>query len=231
MPPLQLIGYWRTDDDASSEYPHPSDWVDWGWDRDERSVVGGYLASGSLFRAYMGLSPCRICGRPNGAAEYTDGTYVWPEGLAHYVDEHAVRLPAEIVSHAMSRSDVLEDAEVSDAWWRDQPKVRHESVSSASSANPGLPTSTEDRDAEPTVHHYAGEDSPDQPYLTPGSVWLAMAELLIAEGGHSILGSTARGSLSAGQAEVTWTERHQMTAAAYRALVTRAREVAVGRKG
>lgn len=100
MPPLQLIGYWRTDDDASSEYPHPSDWVDWGWDRDERSVVGGYLASGSLFRAYMGLSPCRICGRPNGAAEYTDGTYVWPEGLAHYVDEHAVRLPAEIVSHA-----------------------------------------------------------------------------------------------------------------------------------
>ena len=230
MPPLQLIGYWRADGYANSDYPHPSDWVDWDWDRDERSVVGGYLSSGTLFRAYMGLSPCRICGRPNGAAEYTDGIYVWPEGLAHYVDEHAVRLPAEVVAHAMSRSDVLEDANVSEAWWLDQPKVRGESVSSASSADPELPPSTNDR-AEPTVHHYAGEESPDESYLVSGSVWLAMAELLIAEAGHRILSSTARGSLSAGQAEVTWTERHRMTAASYRTLVSRAREVVADQNG
>lgn len=24
----------------------------------------------------------------NGAVEYTDGTYVWPEGLAHYIYDH-----------------------------------------------------------------------------------------------------------------------------------------------
>ena len=60
-------------------------------------------------------------------------------------------------------------------------------------------------------------------------VWLAMAELLIAEGGHRILSLTARGSLSAGQAEVTRTERHRMTAADYRALVSQAREVVADR--
>jgi hypothetical protein len=35
----------------------------------------------------------------NGCAELTDGTHlVWPEGLAHYVEEHNVRLPDEIIA-------------------------------------------------------------------------------------------------------------------------------------
>jgi hypothetical protein len=29
----------------------------------------------------------------------TDGVYCWPEGLAHYVKEHDVRLPDEFVTH------------------------------------------------------------------------------------------------------------------------------------
>ena len=29
--------------------------------------------------------------------ELTDGTYVWPTGLLHYVDEHAIRLPGLFV--------------------------------------------------------------------------------------------------------------------------------------
>jgi hypothetical protein len=52
-----------------------------------------------MFVNARGLSPCRLCGQLNGSAEYTDGTYVWPEGLAHYVMEHDVRLPDEFVSH------------------------------------------------------------------------------------------------------------------------------------
>jgi hypothetical protein len=229
MTALQLIGYWRPDGDATSAYPHPSDWVDCGWDRDERSIVGGYLASGTLFRAYMGLSPCRICGRPNGAAEYTDGTYVWPEGLAHYVDEHAVRLPAEVVAHAMSHLESLEDATVSDAWWLEQPMIRGESVSSAASDDPELPPAPNDGGAEPTVHHEAGDGGPDGDYLDAGSVWLEMAQLLIADGDHKILSATARGTIAAGQAEVAWTELHRMTADGYRALVSRAREVVAER--
>jgi hypothetical protein len=66
---------------------------------------------------FMGYSTCRFCGMNNGAAEYTDGTYVWPEGLAHYVYDHAVRLPGELVRHARERLDTLEGREVAAEWW------------------------------------------------------------------------------------------------------------------
>ena len=49
--------------------------------------------------------------------EYTDGTYVWPEGLAHYILDHAVRLPDQLVRHAQERLDGLESREVSPVWW------------------------------------------------------------------------------------------------------------------
>ena len=37
-----------------------------------------------------------------GCRELSDGTYVWPEGLAHYVEEHNVRLPQQFVDHVLA---------------------------------------------------------------------------------------------------------------------------------
>jgi hypothetical protein len=112
---LRLIGYWRSTDHP--EYPDPRDLVDAGWDHEVRNVVGAYLVSGTISKAYMGYSPCRICGENNGAVEYTDGVFAWPEGLAHYVDEHEVRLPQEFVDHAVARVNEIEAAESDPAWW------------------------------------------------------------------------------------------------------------------
>ncbi|MCR6688807.1 hypothetical protein [Cellulomonas sp.] len=113
---LRLIGYWRND--QHPEYPDPRDMVDSTWDEDDRFVVVGYLKAGTYFRHYMGLSPCRFCGRHNGASEYTDGVLVWPEGLSHYVDEHDVRLPRAIEDYVLRRVARLEDAPVSVDWWQ-----------------------------------------------------------------------------------------------------------------
>lgn len=115
---LVLIGYWRSD--RHPEWPDPRDFVDPRWDQEERHVTRHYLSSGTVARAYMGLSECRLCGAQNGALEFTDGTFLWPQGLAHYVDEHAVRLPQRIVDHAVRRIRDLEDQPVDDRWWRDQ---------------------------------------------------------------------------------------------------------------
>ncbi len=113
---LRRLGYWSTGPD--SDLPDPAGRVDESWDEYEREVVGAYLAHGTLARPYLGPSRCRICGQDNGSTELTDGVYLWPEGLAHYVREHAVRLPVEFVSHAVARLEALEDAEVDDEWWR-----------------------------------------------------------------------------------------------------------------
>ena len=113
---LRLIGYWSGE--LAHGWPDVLDFVDEGWDRDKRGVLSQYIASGTLARVFMGLSVCRLCGAANGFGEYTDGTYIWPSGLGHYVDEHDVRLPDEFVQHAVRRLGELEAAEVDDSWWK-----------------------------------------------------------------------------------------------------------------
>ncbi|MEU7900479.1 hypothetical protein AB0B45_47555 [Nonomuraea sp. NPDC049152] len=103
-PPLRLIGYWSSAD--TPDWPNPNDWVDLDWDDRERELVAIYLAGGiHAPYATAGPSECRICKQANGSLELTDGTYLWPEGLAHYVRDHSVRLPEVIVQHALKWMD------------------------------------------------------------------------------------------------------------------------------
>jgi hypothetical protein len=61
-----------------------------------------YLRSGYTFADWMGYSFCRfgcgVDGRPMGSSDRTDGEWVWPAGLAHYVASHGVFLPEEFVN-------------------------------------------------------------------------------------------------------------------------------------
>ena len=115
---LVLVGYWRSDENP--EWPQVDTFVDPGWDEDERIKTSAYFSSGTRVRQYMGYSRCRVCGEMNGSAELTDGTYLWPEGLAHYIREHGVRLPSVLVNHAIRRRDFLEAEDVDREWWRTQ---------------------------------------------------------------------------------------------------------------
>ena len=51
-------------------------------------------AEGSQFR---GISTCRLCGQPNGNAEFEYKGWRWPEGLAHYLTAHNVHPSAAFV--------------------------------------------------------------------------------------------------------------------------------------
>src|SRR5262245_6467774 len=87
---------------AQAHWPDPRHFVDTSWEGQARSRVADHLIRGALLVRYRGLSSCRFCGGPNGSKELTDGRYFWPEGLAHYLVEHDVRLPAEFVEHVMN---------------------------------------------------------------------------------------------------------------------------------
>ena len=115
---LVLVGYWRSDEHP--EWPEVDTFVDPSWDEDEQIQTSAYFSSGTRVHPHRGYSPCRFCGERNGSAELTDGTYVWPEGLVHYIREHGVRLPAVLVTHAIRRRELLEAEEVDREWWRTQ---------------------------------------------------------------------------------------------------------------
>ena len=111
-----LIGYWKGY--GEPDLPDPRDFVDASWDAYERHEVAKFLSNGTVVVEYRGLSSCRFCGHGTGHREFTDGTYQWPEGLAHYLWVHQVRLPAAVVTHIKSRLVGFEDNGSDLEWWR-----------------------------------------------------------------------------------------------------------------
>jgi hypothetical protein len=110
---IRAIGYWRPSQASIEAHPQfyrkahllalpdPRDHVEPNWDPEQRRLIAMYLKEGVQKFAWRGMSCCRICGIRNGSTCLTDGTFVWPQGFAHYIEEHGVRPPEEFVRHAM----------------------------------------------------------------------------------------------------------------------------------
>ena len=120
MTTLKLIGYWRSK--AEPGWPDPVDFVDDTFDGKERWLVAMYLSTGVMLRGFRGHSACRICGQRNGSREFTDGFFLWPEGLAHYLRAHSVRLPVAVLLHCLAGCPAydlsLESVEIDQTWWK-----------------------------------------------------------------------------------------------------------------
>jgi hypothetical protein len=105
QPPLKAVGYWRplrTFRSAGDDrFPDPVNLLYPRWCPMERRNVVAYLRTGRTYNQCRGVSYCRFeCGvsdRDMGSRCLTDGEWVWPEGLGHYVEVHTVRLPDEFI--------------------------------------------------------------------------------------------------------------------------------------
>jgi hypothetical protein len=100
---VRLIGYWRSEQEP--DLPDPHDFVDPDWDPEERLSVHHYLCGGWTGILVPGIEQCGICGEHFTGSEKFDGTYVWPDGLKHYVREHQSACHAS--SSTMSLSSML----------------------------------------------------------------------------------------------------------------------------
>lgn len=98
---MKLIGYWigSLKDDP---YLPPQAFVG-GMEATEKELVTEYLDRGKVYIRYRGYSWCRFnCGADDlemGSSLLTDGEWVWPQGLSHYVGCHDVRLPEDFINH------------------------------------------------------------------------------------------------------------------------------------
>jgi hypothetical protein len=118
---LRAIGYFieSLDDD---DFPAPQELVG----EDSRlAAVADYLDRGLAYRQFLGISWCRFsCGEERmGARTLTDGAWVWPEGLSHYLRVHSVRLPEEFIQHTFSNrrpfGPVADEALSDFTFWND----------------------------------------------------------------------------------------------------------------
>jgi len=115
---LILIGYWRSD--REPQWPDPEQWIDEAMPEYARQLVADFLRAGQR-TPWVAAWPsfCRLCGSGVGNGERTEGTFVWPDGLAHYVADHRVRLPAKFVGQAVMWADQA-SWEIDPSWWRAQ---------------------------------------------------------------------------------------------------------------
>jgi hypothetical protein len=124
--------------------PHPREVVDQSWCPQERACVRAYLQTGLPFACFDGLSYCRFECREGGGGcqEFTDDEWVWPEGLAHYVEQHAIRLPDAFLDTVRSRAGQSPSAEARGARVRQQQAdgtwVEITPLASAEGVSPGV---------------------------------------------------------------------------------------------
>jgi hypothetical protein len=52
-----------------------------------------------------------------GSRDFTDGMWIWPEGLAHYVHNHGVTLPDDFVARVLSGSPTRYAREAEEVDW------------------------------------------------------------------------------------------------------------------
>lgn len=69
-------------------------------------TVADYLDQGLIHTQYRGFSWCRVCNFESklmGSTDLTDGVWLWPAGLSHYLRNHSVGLPESFILHALSK--------------------------------------------------------------------------------------------------------------------------------
>ena len=98
--PLKAIGFWKSGEE--SKFIHPEQLVG-HYQCKERNKLLNYLDSGVIFEGWFGYSYCRfdcgICDTNMGSCDLTDGVWLWPQGLSHYVRDHDIVLPSEFMKH------------------------------------------------------------------------------------------------------------------------------------
>lgn len=113
---LRALGFWKVSDDSG--FRHPAEFLDSDGSLEERQKLATYLNAGVAIQWYKGYSYCRFeCGIDDaemGCADLSDGVWVWPEGLSHYVSTHGIRLPASFVDHARASHYRIEPGAVAE---------------------------------------------------------------------------------------------------------------------
>lgn len=107
MKRLEVLGWWFNEH-APTGLPRPQLLIA-PMEPSQRAAVASYLRAGKALVRHDEPSHCRFqCGETEmGRADLTDGTFVWPEGLVHYVERHDVRLPDRFKEHAVANGGAV----------------------------------------------------------------------------------------------------------------------------
>lgn len=94
----RMVGYWDAPWCARLKLPRPEGLIRVGWRLSERDKIAEYLHRGVPINSFGGFATCRLCDEVLGTKDLTDGEWVWPERLEHYITDHDVALPKAFIA-------------------------------------------------------------------------------------------------------------------------------------
>lgn len=96
---LIAIGYWNSKFYGEERFIYPQELAT---DTISNDMVklSKYISEGMPAIAWAGCAGCRICDETLGTCCLTDGVYIWPQKLEHYILKHKIILPEEFINHA-----------------------------------------------------------------------------------------------------------------------------------
>lgn len=101
MAHLKPVGFWGPQDEGGGIAARVD--ADWAASPAAATLLaylrGGLLESHELAYSYCRFKGCTAPPKELGLATLTDGVWVWPEGLAHYVETHGVKPESDFLAH------------------------------------------------------------------------------------------------------------------------------------
>jgi len=94
------FGIWLQDGENYQNCPDIEDWI--GCEILEKvGMIEAYLQSGNLVAASPISTKCHLCSHEIDTSKVflTDGVWMWPKDLGHYVLEHNLQLPETFLDH------------------------------------------------------------------------------------------------------------------------------------
>jgi hypothetical protein len=104
--PYRWYGIWKSGPDDPAHLPTLNELTDASWSPPDLGQLAAYLRGAPIVLIAMidcSIS-CELCQENLGnPGQYqSDGVWLWPSGLAHFVEKHSLRLPDSMVEHVRS---------------------------------------------------------------------------------------------------------------------------------
>lgn len=100
--PHRWFGFWKEDGPEYRACPSLSQWPSEALAQNEMARILTFLRGGAVVCVtQVGVRNCVLCGRRlSGSREcLSDGLWLWPGELAHYLEEHGVAVPLPLRKH------------------------------------------------------------------------------------------------------------------------------------
>ena len=121
--PHQWYGFWRWEGHDYEELPIIEDAISLSWNPVDKDKIISYLSRSPIVISSMTTSNCLLCTEEVPSLCYhSDGLWLWPDSLAHYVRCHNVALPERFAQVIRERGYIPpQEAELPDVAVRDLP--------------------------------------------------------------------------------------------------------------